>query len=114
MGTMFFMFGTDFIHHFQTVFVGGMENRSISQPKWLLWFAASISLIFPFLNAPIEELMYRGYAQPIFIKNYKKIWVGVLIPSIGFALQHVTLAARGNCLCDRFLCMGNWQRDHFL
>jgi len=92
-GTMFLMYGTDFINHFQTVFIGNMENGSIPQPKWLMWLVAGISLIFPFLNAPIEELMYRGYTQPLFIKNYQKVWVGVLIPSIGFALQHVMLAA---------------------
>lgn len=93
MGTMFIMYGTDFINHFQTVFAGDIENDSFSRPVWLMWVAAGISLIFPFLNAPIEELMYRGYAQPLFIKHYKKVWVGVIIPSIGFALQHVMLAA---------------------
>ena len=47
---------------------------------------------FSFLNAPIEVLMYRGYAQTLFIKHYKKVWIGILIPSVGFALQHVNLA----------------------
>ncbi len=93
MGTMFIMYGADFINHFQTVFAGDPENNSFSRPEWLMWFAASISLIFPFLNAPIEELMYRGYAQTTLIRHYKKVWVGILIPSIGFALQHVMLAA---------------------
>ena len=92
MGTMFMMYGVDFIHHFQTVFAGDVEN-SLSRPRVLMWLAALVSMIFPFLNAPIEELMYRGYAQSLFIKKYKKVWIGVLIPSIGFALQHVMLAA---------------------
>lgn len=92
MGTMFFMFGTDFINHFQTVFAGDIDYESLTRPIWLLWFSACVSLIFPFLNAPIEELMYRGYAQPRFIKGYKKVWLGIIIPSIGFALQHVMLA----------------------
>ncbi|RNF38110.1 CPBP family intramembrane glutamic endopeptidase [Planococcus salinus] len=93
MGTMFVMYGTDFINHFETVFAGDPESYSVSRPTWLLGFAAIVSLLFPFLNAPIEELMYRGYAQSRFIKNYKKVWIGILIPSIGFALQHVMLAA---------------------
>lgn len=92
MGTMFILYGTDFINHFQTVFAGDPGNYS-SHPEWLKWFAACISLIFPFLNAPIEELMYRGYAQTSLIRHYKKVWVGILIPSIGFSLQHVMLAA---------------------
>jgi uncharacterized protein len=93
IGTMFILYGADFTQHFQTVFVGDLENESFSRPRILLWFAAGISLIFPFLNAPIEELMYRGYAQPLFIKRYKKVWIGILIPSVGFALQHMILAA---------------------
>ncbi|MTI47643.1 MAG: CPBP family intramembrane metalloprotease [Firmicutes bacterium] len=40
----------------------------------------------------MEELMYRGYAQNKFISKYKKVWIGILIPSIGFALQHIVLA----------------------
>ncbi|MCJ7841473.1 CPBP family intramembrane metalloprotease [Lederbergia sp. NSJ-179] len=92
MCTMFIMYGSDFIHNFQTVFAGEVES-TFSRPRWLMWFAACISLIFPFLNAPIEELMYRGYAQPLFIRHYKKVWIGIFIPSIGFAFQHVMLAA---------------------
>ncbi len=92
MGTMFIMYGPEFIHHFETVFAGE-GTMTFTRPRWLMWFAAIVALVFPFLNAPIEELMYRGYAQPLFIKHYQKVWVGILIPSIGFALQHVMLAA---------------------
>ncbi|MFC4403863.1 CPBP family intramembrane glutamic endopeptidase [Gracilibacillus xinjiangensis] len=93
MGTMFIMYGSDFIDHFGTVFAGDVEDGAFSRPRSLMWFAACISFIFPFLNAPIEELMYRGYAQPLFIKKYKKVWIGILIPSVGFAIQHIMLAA---------------------
>src|SRR5690606_25666305 len=31
MGTMFIMYGTDFINHFQTVFAGDVENYSFSR-----------------------------------------------------------------------------------
>lgn len=92
MGTMFILYGMDFINHFEAVFTGGMDNYSFSRPGWVMWFAASVSLLFPFLNAPIEELMYRGYAQPLFIKHFKKVWPGIIIPSAGFAMQHVMLA----------------------
>ena len=93
MGIMFIMYGTDLFEHFQTVFTGNEEIFTFSRPQWLMWVTASISFVFPFLNAPIEELMYRGYAQPLFIKHYKKVWIGMFIPSVGFALQHVILAA---------------------
>lgn len=92
MGTMFFLFGNDFINQFELVFAGDIANTSYARPRWLLWFAAIVSLIFPFFNAPIEEIMYRGYAQPKFIQRTGKVWIGLLVPSIGFSLQHVMLA----------------------
>ncbi len=93
IATMFLLYGVDFVDHFQTVFAGDIEGAAFSRPRWLMWSAAVVSLIFPFLNAPIEELMYRGYAQTVFRKYYSKLWVAILIPSTGFALQHIMLAA---------------------
>jgi len=90
--TMLTMFGTDFHLHFQTVFTGDAESSNFARPEWLLWFSACTALVFPFLNAPIEELMYRGYAQPIFLKHFNKIVPAIAIPSLGFALQHIMLA----------------------
>src|SRR5690606_20622045 len=81
-----------FIHHFAEIFAGDLEAFPF-RPQWLLWLAAVVSLLFPFLNAPIEEFMYRGYAQTMFIQRYGKAWIGILIPSIGFAIQHTMLAA---------------------
>ncbi len=92
MGTMFLLFGMDFMNQFEVVFAGNVDQY-YSRPAWLAWCAAIISLIFPFLNAPTEELIYRGYAQPLFLKHYGKVWLSILIPSIGFAIQHVMLAA---------------------
>ncbi|MFC4023666.1 CPBP family intramembrane glutamic endopeptidase [Oceanobacillus longus] len=91
MGIMFVMHGAEMFQQFEAVFAGE-EAFLYERPKWLLWFAAFVSLLFPFFNAPIEEMMYRGYAQPTFNKHYKKVWVAILIPSIGFALQHTMLA----------------------
>lgn len=92
MGTMFLMYGTDLFNHFEIVFAGDPEIYTLPRPEWLLWLTASVSFVFPFLNAPIEELMYRGYAQPLFIRRYRKVWLGIVIPSVGFSLQHIMLA----------------------
>ncbi|MBS4196771.1 CPBP family intramembrane glutamic endopeptidase [Lederbergia citri] len=89
ISTMFIMFGPNFYMHFQTVFTG---DTIFARPQWLLWLSACVALIFPFLNAPIEELMYRGYAQPFFLKHYQKVIPAIAIPSLGFALQHTMLA----------------------
>lgn len=93
LGMMFVLYGTDLFIHFQTVFTGDLEHSTLSLPKWFMWITAGISSIFPFLNAPIEELMYRGYAQTLFHKHYRKAWISIVIPSSGFALQHIMLAA---------------------
>ncbi|WP_312472140.1 CPBP family intramembrane glutamic endopeptidase [Neobacillus sp.] len=92
LGVMFIMYGTELFQHFQSVFNGNEEIFTFPRPGWLIWLTACLSFIFPFLNAPMEELMYRGYAQPLFIKHYKKVWLGILIPAVGFALQHLILA----------------------
>jgi hypothetical protein len=92
LGIMFVMYGPNLFEHFPTVFAGNEDIFSFARPGWLLWLTAGISCVFPFLNAPIEELMYRGYAQPLFISHFKKVWVGIFIPSVGFALQHIILA----------------------
>lgn len=93
IGTMFIMYGTDFLYHFEEVFAGDPEHYSVIRPSWFVWLTASISLLFPFLNAPIEEMMYRGYAQPAFSKHYKKVSIGIFILAVGFAIQHTMLAA---------------------
>lgn len=92
MGTMFAMYKTDLFQHFQATLVGDEVLFTYDRPQVLMWFTAGISLLFPFLNAPIEELMYRGYAQPAFIQHFKRVWPGIVIPSLGFALQHIMLA----------------------
>lgn len=91
-GAAFLMYGADYINQFEVIFAGDLTSISAT-PQWLKWVGAIISLAFPFINAPIEEIMYRGYAQPKFTAGFTSATVGVLIPSIGFSLQHIMLAA---------------------
>ena len=93
IGTMFLMYGTDLFNNFEVVFAGNIDTTTGGRPSWLIWLAACTSLIFPFINAPIEELMYRGYAQTKFSCYLQQKSLAILIPSLGFALQHVMLAA---------------------
>jgi len=90
-GMMFLLFGADYFMQFQSVFVGA-GTEFPERPAALMGFAAALSLLFPFLNAPVEEIMYRGYAQPMLMQKTNRLWIAVLIPSAGFALQHVLLA----------------------
>lgn len=46
-------------------------------------------VIFPLLNAPVEELQYRGYAQSRTIAATRSVWIGINLPALGFGLQHI-------------------------
>lgn len=49
------------------------------------------ALVFPFLNAPLEELYYRGYAQTT-LENAGRRTAAIWIPTVGFAIQHAFVA----------------------
>lgn len=44
-----------------TFFWGGQPDFDFPIPSWIMFVSA---FLFPLLNPPIEELHYRGYAQP--------------------------------------------------
>lgn len=46
-------------------------------------------MVFPILNAPVEELQYRGYAQSRLIAASGSVWFGIGITAIGFGLLHM-------------------------
>ncbi len=56
------------------------------------WLAVISALAFSILNAPIEELHYRGYAQPRLIGMTGAVWAGILVTALGFGLQHMAFA----------------------
>lgn len=90
MGTMWLIFGHEFFLHFEQVF--SPSGTDIELPYALAWISAIVSAtLFPLLNAPIEELFYRGYAQKHLAALTKK-WVAILLPTIGFSIQHIMLA----------------------
>lgn len=69
-------------------FIGG-ANFQFDIPVWVAYVSATV---FPILNAPVEELQYRGYAQPRLIAGFRGKWPGILITAAGFGLQHVIFA----------------------
>ncbi len=73
---------------FGQIFVGN-ANTSFQLPQWLAVISA---VVFPILNAPVEELQYRGYTQPRLIALSGSVWCGILITAAGFGLQHMAFA----------------------
>lgn len=73
---------------FEKAFVGDADF-SLRLPMWLAVFSA---VVFPIVNAPVEELQYRGYAQPGLIQSSGRTGFGIVVPAIGFGLQHAAFA----------------------
>lgn len=61
---------------------------SYDPPLWVLWWA---TLVLPLTVAFAEEMTYRAYALPRLVALTGKPWVGVVIMSVGFGLQHAAL-----------------------
>jgi membrane protease YdiL (CAAX protease family) len=92
IGTMALLYGSDTFTSFERVFAPDTTSAVTFSPAVTLTLALLTALLFPLLNAPTEELYYRGYAQPALAAATGKPWLGILIPTIGFSLQHILLA----------------------
>jgi uncharacterized protein len=73
---------------FEQVYLGDADF-SLALPWWL---AVVSAIVFPVLNAPVEELQYRGYAQPRLIARSGSVWLGIGVTAVGFGLQHTAFA----------------------
>ena len=85
---VFALYGTQGFADLGTVFVGDADF-SFTLPTWLAFVSA---VAFPLLNPVVEELQYRGYAQPRLITASGSAWMGILLAAAGFGLQHVVFA----------------------
>lgn len=75
---------------FEQILMGDADFSFEVLPQWLAVIYAIIAgVVFPFLNAPVEELQYRGYAQSRMIAASGSVWLGILITALGFGLQHM-------------------------
>ncbi|RXZ66884.1 CPBP family intramembrane glutamic endopeptidase [Agromyces albus] len=91
MGMMFALHGGAAFERFDTVFYD--EAATPTLDRALLAALAIVSVVtFAPLNAPAEELVYRGYSQGGLVRRWPAA-VAVLVPAIVFAVQHVFYAA---------------------
>lgn len=78
---------------FEAIYLGDVDFSQIEMPFWFtVIYAIIAAAIFPILNAPVEELVYRGYAQSRLTAASGRAWLGIGIPAIGFGLQHIAFA----------------------
>lgn len=90
-GVMFALHGAAAFEHFDTVFYDADAAPPLNR-VWLTVLAVVSVVTFAPLNAPAEELIYRGYSQWGLERRWPAVWA-IVVPSAIFALQHVFYAA---------------------
>ncbi|WP_127475919.1 CPBP family intramembrane glutamic endopeptidase [Microbacterium sulfonylureivorans] len=90
VGMMWLLHGPGALTQFETVFVDSDAMPAFS-PAVSLVLAIVAVLTFAPLNAPTEELVYRGHAQRA-IASRRPLPLAILIPSVLFGLQHAWYA----------------------
>jgi membrane protease YdiL (CAAX protease family) len=90
MGMMFALHGGDALERFDTVFAGGDATPMFDRAFLTVLAIVSVATFAP-LNAPAEELIYRGYSQGGLERRWPVLWA-ILVPAAIFALQHVFYA----------------------
>lgn len=92
LGTGFALFGGDVFTRFETLFYDPTYVPTFDRTVLSVLAVLTVVTFAP-LNAPTEELLYRGYSQGgLFARGWRPVWA-VLVPAAIFAMQHVFYAA---------------------
>lgn len=91
LGAMLLLYSGDAFSRFEDVFVPAVSSTPDVGFTGLLVLASVSVLLFAPLNAPTEEIVYRGYAQATLARALPR-WLAIVLPSLGFGLQHVAFA----------------------
>ncbi len=77
---------------FAAIYLGDVDFSFEMGQLFTVFYALIAAVVFPLLNAPVEELVYRGYAQRGLTAVSSNTRLGIIIPAIGFGLQHIAFA----------------------
>lgn len=105
MVVMAIRFGSDLPAALETVFVP-TSVPDLPAALWLL-FAVIIVITFAPLNAPAEELIFRGYAQQG-MARYAPTWVAIAVPAVIFGLQHAFFAPNPDAMLVLVIAFVVW------
>ena len=105
IGIMALRFGADLFDSFETVFVSG----SLPDLPMAVWGVLGVisALTFAPLNAPTEELVYRGYAQGRLARRLPSA-VAIAIPAVLFGIQHIWYAPTPDAVLIFVCCFTVW------
>ncbi len=87
MGAMYLMFGADMFNHFEQIF----SKSSPQLPGGVIATISILSAIMFLANAPIEEIIYRGWLQTGLTHRYGVV-VAIIVQGLLFGLQHTMFA----------------------
>jgi len=87
MGAMYLMFGADMFNHFEQIF----SKSSPQLPGGIIATISILSTIIFLANAPIEEIIYRGWLQTGLTHRYGAV-VAIIVQGLLFGLQHTMFA----------------------
>lgn len=87
MAAMYLMFGAEMFSHFEQVFAKSAPQLPSSVLSVISIFSAVVFLV----NAPIEEIIYRGWLQRGLAKRFGVV-IAILIQGVLFGLQHMMFA----------------------
>lgn len=90
-GTVLLMYGAQAPEAFATIFVAPTAQTSIS-PVWLLIIGLIAVIPFIVLNAPVEELVFRGYGLNGLQPGLGRVGA-IIMTSLLFGAQHIFFAA---------------------
>jgi membrane protease YdiL (CAAX protease family) len=97
LGVGYAMFGADVFVRFETLFYDPTYVPTFD--RVLLTVLAFVAVLsFAPLNAPTEELVYRGYSQGgLRARGWPALWA-IVVPATIFATQHVFYAATADAV----------------
>ena len=66
----------------------GPPRGSAERPLWIVWWSL---LVYPIVVGTVEEMVYRGYAQPRFEVLAGGARRGILLMALAFGVQHLAV-----------------------
>lgn len=103
MISMYSLFGADMFQHFEQVFAKSSPSLPAGVVSGVNFFGAIVFLI----NAPIEEIMYRGWLQSGLTGRGGPV-IATLVTNILFGLQHMMFAGNVRGMIIYFFMFLAW------
>ena len=91
IGTLVALHGFSVFEQFDTLFYDAEAAPAVDQALLSVVAIITVTTFAP-LNAPTEELLYRGYSQGGLQRRWPVIWA-ILVPAAIFGVQHVFFAS---------------------